>query len=93
MPVRTQYKAFSTRWKYVYLYFVKANSYIYTIKFLLSFQKTETCVIQSLNELFRSDPRKFSDQFQDFGRNAVEIQENTVQFNTFWSKISGNCHD
>ena len=25
------------------------------------------------------------------GQNAIEIQENNVQRNTFWSKISTNC--
>ena len=48
--------------------------------------------VQGLNYLFRSDPQKFSDKFQqlrsmgecgpeDFGQNAIQMQEYNIQFN------------
>ena len=50
--------------------------------------------------LFRSDPQRFREKFQQFkgmgecckpalgvwSENAIQIQDNSVQFNTFWSK-------
>ena len=57
--------------------------------------------VQGLNYLFRRDPRRFREKFQQldgmgsalspplgvWGQNAIQMQENSVQFNTFWSKI------
>ena len=56
-------------------------------------------ILQGSNHLFRSDPRRFREKFQQlegmgerckpsvWGQNAIQMQENSAQFNTFWSKI------
>ena len=57
--------------------------------------------LQGSNYLFRSDPQRFREKFQQLegmgesckppiaslGPNAIQIQENSVQFNNIWSKI------
>ena len=56
---------------------------------------------QGSNYLFRSDPRRFMEKFQQlegmgercklplgvWGLNAIQMQENSVQFIIFWSKV------
>ena len=64
--------------------------------------KVETHVLlQGSNYLFRSDPQRFRETFQQLegieecckppigglDQNAIRIQENSIHFNTFWSKI------
>ena len=58
-------------------------------------------IIQGSNFLFRSDPRGFREKFQQlegrgcavspplgvWSQNAIQMLENSVQSNTFWSKI------
>ena len=90
---------------------------IYQIKVNINFQQKFPClkwindiwlILQNynpltlgLNYLFRSDPQRFREKFQQFegmgercklplgvsSQNAIQMQENHVQFNTFWSKI------